>query len=148
MIRFRNPRRIKQTKIFIQAKTAGATTLEAKQLAGFSHGVSVTQIMDTPIAQALLSEMFKEDAFKDVGLVKRLKEMWTKKRVRHQKVGDDVIEVHEDDTDMWKYSMDRVLQLRGYMKNGKGDDLAGTIEATGGITFNVLQVPSEQKPKT
>lgn len=141
---FINPRRVKQTRIFIRSKLAGASTIEAKKLAGLPAALAVTQLMAHPITQGILAEMVKEDEFKDTGVTKRLKEMWNHKRIKAVKVDGpamlNTVQIEEDDTDMWKYAMDTVLKLKGYLKQGKDADGPNVIEATGGINFNVLQV--------
>lgn len=129
---------LKQTRAFLHAKFAGIPVKESKRLAGIPVTMSTPQIVSRPGAQAIITELVKEEEFQDRGLVNRLKEMWRKKKPIITKDG---VMGHMDDTDMWKYSMDRVLELRGYVKN---KEIEGTnIEATGGITFNVLQIPNE-----
>lgn len=134
--------RLKQMRIYIRSRLHGASSKEAKSLAGLPTALQDAVLMQQKEATVILQEILKEDDFKDQGIVKRLKEMWHHKKVRIQKAGDEVIPVEEDDTDMWKYSMDKVLELRGFKK--KEESNAPKIEASGGVTFNVLQIPNDK----
>lgn len=135
--------RIKKMRVYLRARLSGAPIKEANRMAGYPASTPAACVMAAPLVPVILNEMCKEPEFQDAGIVKRLKEMWNHTRTRFQKVGDDVEKIEEDDPDMWKYSMDKVLHLRGYLKNGKEPDTGTTIEASGGITFNVLQIPNE-----
>jgi hypothetical protein len=135
---------LKQSRAFVLARVSGAQVKEAKQLAGISQQTTTANILERPETQAIILELSKEEEFRDPGITKRLKEMWHHKRVRLQKVGDDIEKIHEDDTDMWKFSMDRVLQLKGHLKRNREEETSNVIEASGGITFNVLQMPVQK----
>lgn len=146
---------IRQTRTFIIAKTNGARTSEANRLAGINPSQSLTQTMASPLVMPILQKMCQEPELTDDGIVKRIKQMWNKKRVRSIEVVGNTLQkkelIEEDDTDMWKYSMDKVLRMKGYIKDRSADEAHGTngeILATNGITFNILQMPSEEeKPK-
>lgn len=130
-----------KARVFLNAKMAGASTIEAKALSSF--GSNITQIMQQPATQAILIDIEREQKFKNQSIVNRLKEMWDHKRKRLQKIGDDVEVIEEDDTDLWKYSMDKVLALKGYTKDSDGSGPTSILEATGGVTFNVLNIKNE-----
>ena len=130
--------RIHQAKVFLSAKLSGAPTKEAKRLSSLT-GTS-TQIMNSHLVKALIADICdREPELQDEGIVHRLKEMWNhKKPVYHEGRLVDKM----DDTDLWKYSMDTVLKIKGHLKDSK--DVSNLGEATGGITFNILQIPQDK----
>jgi hypothetical protein len=141
---------VKKTKVFLQAVANDVPFTTAKRLAHVSG--SVEKIMDSPASQVMLEEVLRHPQFQDQGITSRLKEMWNHKKIKAVKVApgsatmarETVIE--EDDTDMWKYSMDRVLELRGLKKQDKKEnegETPGTIVASH-INFNVLQIPESK----
>jgi hypothetical protein len=136
--------RLHKTRVFVAARSEGATIPEAREIARLPAKLSANQILNSPAGQIAIAQILdKEEEFKDPGIVKRLKEMWLHKKTRLQKVGDEVVHIEEDDTDMWKFSMDKVLTLKGHQKSG-GDAVTNVLEATGGVTFNVLAIKDDK----
>lgn len=126
---------IRPAKLFLKAKINGSSDAEAKALAGISPQKSALKIFEQPSTQLILEEVLaQQDEFSDDGLVTRLKEMWKHKKTRFAPSGK---KYKEDDTDMWRYSMDTVLELR---KLKKKDDDKGATTVTQ-INFHVQPIP-------
>lgn len=141
---------LRKTKTYLLARARGIPAKQANIVAGFAKTTSVTQIMQTPVAQHALEQVLQEQKeFNNDGITDRLKVMWNSEV--EKKVWNETLKrwdtFSEPDKDLWKYSMDRVLDLRG-LRRTKKDDEAGDNAPPTQIVFNVLNTPEVKVVKS
>lgn len=134
---------LRATKRFVLAKLNGSPTPEAKALAGISNATKVKDIIEGPIAKAVLEEVLANDPqFSDQGIMTRLREFWDSKDDVFIPVGNDkVIHRKKPNWDVRKFAFTNVLELRGLKKKEK--DNGDAPQATQ-IIFNVTPIPGQQ----
>ena len=134
---------LRKAKTFFTLRAKGVPSMQAKAMAGMSSHTNLKTILDSPIAQVALEQVLREQKeFSDSGITERLKEMWNSVVVKKEwdETNKRWMRYKEPDKDLWKYSMDRVLDLRGFRHNKK-DDEEGNNQIPTQIVFNVLNTP-------
>ena len=92
--------------------------MDAKVEAGFAPATPSTSIMSTPVAKVVFQELMeRRPRFKDPGVLDKLEELWDAKSSRPFKVGDEVVYHENPEYEVQVKALDRVLKLRGLMKD-------------------------------
>lgn len=126
---------IKQVKTFAQARLDGMGAMEAKRFAGINPNKPVANIVNTPVAIAVMENLLKEH-YGDKKIIDKIKDLWTAEDTKFSK------EAGFYKTPNWeaqKNGLDRVLELRGYKKKDSGTDVVIPTQ----INFNVQTMPPE-----
>lgn len=120
---------IKSMKAFLKAQLDGGMSAnKAHAISGLPKDLTSTAIMQRPMVKLMLTEML-ENTHHDDRIIKKIDQLWDAEDIYFTKAGDII---KKPNWDAQGKNLDRVLKLRGYLKQEETSVITPTQ-----IVFNV-----------